>query len=77
MRVVKNKCYKRYFVTKAEYRQFEVYADTRKEALEMVQYKRSLGLAGSPTQKGFNTLIFNIPLEEYKVTPALKREKHE
>ena len=61
---------KRYFVIKTQYVLYEVYDESKEKALKMVKNKSSMGLAGLPNQKGYNTVLFNSPLEEYKVVKA-------
>lgn len=72
--------FKRYFVTEetTKTRVYEVYDKTKKEALQMVKLKSSFGYAGTPEQKGFNSIFFSTPLEpvkKYRISYEVKPVK--
>lgn len=60
--------YKRFFVTKTTTTVYEAYDKTPEEALDMVKNKTSKGFAGRPTERGYNPIMFDTPLVEFKVS---------
>lgn len=65
---------KRYYVTHTKYRLIEAYAENKEEALDIVKNNTTGGLAGTPDQKGFNTMwLYSkdgkaLVLEDYSVS---------